>query len=163
VTPFDRATLQTIYRYCVALCGDRDDAFDLLQSAVERNLRAAPVAIDHPQAYLRRIVRNQFIDRQRRTGIVEFESLLDPETHASPERDLEAVVIDRIALERVWARLGPLERECLYLWAVEELSAAEIAQQLGEPRPTILSRLRRARLRILSEERETDGKKGILR
>ena len=149
---FDRLTLDRIYRYCVAICGQPDSAWDLLQEAVEQYLGAAPEGVHDPVAYTCRIARNRLIDQQRRAGVVAFESLGDPELYRSTEPDLEQTMIDRDTLHRLWARLTPPEREALYLWGAEGMSAAEIARHLDQPRPTILSRLKRARQRIIELE-----------
>jgi RNA polymerase sigma-70 factor (ECF subfamily) len=136
---FDRAMLNSLFRYCLALCGDRENAYDLLQDALEKYLREASRDVQEPVAYIRRIVRNGFLDQCRRQRIICFETLDEPDTHASMERDLEAAVVDRLTLEKVWRELTPPEREVVYLWAVDGLSASEIALLLGLPRGTVLS------------------------
>lgn len=145
---FDRATLNALFRYCLALCGERESARDLLHDALEKYLRDAPRDIQEPVAYIRRIARNGFFDQCRRRRIVGFETLDEPDAYASTERDLEAVMVDRLTLEKVWLELTPPEREVVYLWAVDGLSASEIALQIGVPRNTVLSRLYRLRLRM---------------
>lgn len=160
-TALDRATLDRVYRYCQALAGNRDDAYDLLQDAVESYLVSPAVRIDQPVAYLFRIARNRFIDQQRRAGVVAFETLEDPDSVAGVEAELEKVVIDRDELERVWVRLTVPEREVLFLWAVEGMTAAEIARRLDQPRATILSRLRRARLRMQADSPARNASGGV--
>ena len=51
-------------------------------------------------------------------------------------------------LERVWGELSAVERETLYFWAVEGMSAREIGLHLEQPRASVLSRLKRTRDRI---------------
>lgn len=145
---FDRAMLNGLFRYCLALCGERENAYDLLHDALEKYLRDAPRDVQEPVAYIRRIARNGFFDQCRRQRIVGFETLDEPDAYASTERDLEAAMVDRLTLEKVWLELTPPEREVVYLWAVDGLSASEIALQLSLPRATVLSRLRRLRLRM---------------
>lgn len=144
----DRAELDQLFRYCLALTGHRQDAEDLLQSGLERYLAQQPAGITHPVAYIRRILRHRFIDQLRRQGGLTFEPLSDPDKLRGVERDLESMAVDALTLDQAWQELSPLEREALLLWAVEGLSASEIALQVGEPRATILSRLHRLRLRM---------------
>lgn len=157
---FDRALLDQLFGYCLSLSGTRDAAYDLVQGAIESYLRDAPADVNHPYAYLRRIARNRFIDERRRADVVAFESLEHSDHPVQAEADLEQVMIDRSTLERLWLRFTPAEREALYLWAVEDMTASEIALQLGQPRPTILSRLRRARLRIQAEDTDASRVQG---
>jgi len=151
----DRDTLDRLYRYAVVLTNDGDSAFDLLHRALEKYLGAQTVEARDPVAYVRRIIRNTFFDDLRRSRVVPFEPLPEPDAEASPLPELEATVIDRITLDRIWARLQPPEREALYYWAVEGMSANEIGLHLGEPRGSILSRLKRARDRISGQQGET--------
>lgn len=145
---FDRTTLNALFRYCLALCGERESARDLLHDALERYLRNAPNNVQEPEAYIRRIAHNGFIDQMRHRSAAKVEPLDDPDALASTERALEAMMVDKMTLETVWRQLTPPEREVVYLWAVDGLSAAEIALQLGVPRNTVLSRLYRLRLRM---------------
>lgn len=146
--PFDRATLDKLFQYCMALCNNPDEAYDLLYGAIEKFLGNAPEQVDNPTAYIRRIARNAFFDQRRRAHIVMFEPLPEDDVHDSEEPALEALVIDQLTMRQVWDQLTPAEREVLYLWAVLELSATEIGVQLSHPRSTVLSRIRRVRQRI---------------
>ena len=87
------------------------------------------------------------VDQYRRQRIVSFETLGDPDAYPNTERELEDMMVDRLTLEKVWLELTAPEREVVFLLAVDGLSASEIALRLGQPRATVLSRLRRLRLR----------------
>ena len=145
--PLDRALLDGLFRYCYILTGREDAAFDLLQASVEQYYRSTPGSIDTPSAWLRRVIRNRFIDalrrRERRT-MVPLEAIEGGELSTEMEA-LEAQVIAAVDLETVWQTLRPMEREVLHLWAVDGLTAAEIAERTETPRNTILSRLHRVR------------------
>ena len=145
---FDRDTLDRLYRYCFVLTGQREDAEDLLHSAVESYINHRPKKVDYPVAYIRRIARNRFFDQMRKQKVVLFDFLDEPESYTDLEDDLEKVMVDRLTVERIWKFLGPVEREVVYLWAVEGMSAAEIGQHLDQPRGTVLSRLHRLRQRV---------------
>lgn len=145
---FDRTSLNLLFRYCLALCGERENARDLLHDAVEKYLRNPPSDAQKPEAYIRRIAKNHYIDVVRRNQVFQVEAIEDMDILASTERALENMAVDRLTLEKVWQNLTPLEREVVYLWAVDEMSASEIALHIGQPRNTVLSRLHRLRLRM---------------
>ena len=145
----DRDLLNRLYRYSYVLTGDESAAYDLLQDAVERFLRCPPAAVDSQEAYLRRILRNRFIDLRRRAQRLAEEPLEAATEGAIADlRSLESVVIAEKDLEDLWPRLSPLEREILYLWALEDCSAGEIALRVGRPRSTVLSQIHRLRKRM---------------
>lgn len=162
-TTLDRTTLDHLYRYCHVLCGNRDDAFDLLHDALEKFLHVPANEVAQPVAYIRRIARNRFFDQLRRKRVLDFEVLEDPDVYASTERALEDMVLDQALLRQIWAVLSPAEREVLFLWVMEDMSASEIALHLNEPRGTVLSRMHRLRLRIalkFPEQIDKGGKHG---
>jgi len=148
---FDRTALNKLFHYCLALCGQRDDAYDLLQDALEKYLSKNGSPVDNPQAFIKRIARNRFFDLQRRKKIIQFDVLESSDEIVSDEKDLETLLVDELILKRVWPLLSAAEREVIFLWAVEDLSAAEIAVHLEIPRATVLSRMRRLRLRLLKD------------
>lgn len=149
---FNRSNLNALFRYCLALCGERENAHDLLHDAVEKYLRNPPSDAQSPDAYIRRIAKNHFIDQIRRSQVIEVEAIEDADTLASTERALEHMIVDKLTLEVVWRQLTVPEREVIYLWAVDEMSASEIALHIGQPRNTVLSRLHRLRLRMQADE-----------
>lgn len=148
---FDRIALNKLFHYCLALCGQRDDAYDLLQDSLEKYLSKNASPVTNPQAFIKRIARNRFFDLQRRKKIIQFDVLESADEIVSDEKDLETLLVDELTLQRVWPLLSSAEREVIFLWAVEDLSAAEIAVQLEIPRATVLSRMRRLRLRLLKD------------
>lgn len=155
---FDGPVLQRLYRYGCALSSDSDDAYDLLQYALEKYLQH-PADRTHAsdQAYIRTIMRNRFIDEYRRSNRFPQESYDDASPVAMDETSLEDIVIAQVDLEIVWQLLDPFERELLYYWAVEEMTAQEISSQIDVPRGTVLSRIYRVRKKI-----ETKVSSGIL-
>ncbi len=146
---FDQATLNRLYRYCRSLCEQESDAFDLLQNAVERCLKSPPDNSAATYSYTMRTIRNVFIDQYRRNQKIAFE-LFDEATQAVDYdiASLEDVALDRFELDQVWPTLSVVEREILFLWAVEGYSTDEVASQLEKPRNTILSIIHRMRKRL---------------
>ena len=152
VNIFNRPVLQRLYRYGCSLCKNQDDAYDLLQYALEKFLQS-PARHKHASdiAYVRTIMRNRFIDEYRRSNRFPEESYDDESTIAIDTSSLEDIVIAQADLEIVWALLDPFEREILYYWAVEEMTAQEISSQIDVPRGTVLSRIYRVRKKIETE------------
>lgn len=151
---FSRDMLDGMYRYCRALTGDDASAYDLLQDGLERYLRLSD-PVDHPEALLRRILRNRFIDTRRAAQRWGLEPLDDPAVALSHGfHGLEEILIVQDDLQRIWQCLTPLERELLHLWAVEGYTMQEIAELVDEPRGTLLSRLHRLRGRVLRWQAE---------
>lgn len=147
----DKSLLDRLYRYCIALTADEDDAWDLLQTAVEKYLRARPADVRNQYAYLVKIARRQRLDDLRKNKTVGYETF-DEIVHTETETTLEQTMIYREQLETAWRLLTMAEREVLFLWAAEGFSAQEIALRLEIPRGTVLARLFRARKKIITHQ-----------
>lgn len=153
---FDRQALNKLYQYAISLCGQEADAYDLLQSSLEKYLKAqqsTAKSVDAPLAYMRRIMRNLYIDQYRhkqRHPSDEF----DEEHHSSisdiSSQSLEQITIDRNTLQHLWQQLNDKERELLYMWAVLGHTIDEIASELECPRGTLLARIHRLRKKLHS-------------
>jgi RNA polymerase sigma factor (sigma-70 family) len=154
---FDPAMLDRLFRYCLSLTRHRDDALDLMHSAIEKYLSLPQADVRQPVHYVRRIARNLFYDQQRHAKRYPMESLPEEYPPDFSERDLESMVIDEITLAKIWQNLLPAEREVIYLWAAEEMSTSEIALHLGQPRGTVLARLHRLKQRIQRQEKQREA------
>ena len=101
---------------------------------------------------MRRIIRNRYIDQARREqrSPVDFLELIDDQMVDHEERLLEDLVVLDDTVARIWTELNPMEREVLCLWAVEGMTAQEMADQLDTPRGTILARIHRLRKKVVS-------------
>lgn len=151
---FDRQALNKLYQYAMSLCGQEADAYDLLQSSLEKYLKvqqSTAKSVDAPLAYMRRIMRNLYIDQYRhkqRHPSDEF----DEEHHSSisdiSSQSLEQITIDRNTLQHLWQHLNDKERELLYMWAVLGHTIDEIASELECPRGTLLARIHRLRKKL---------------
>ena len=149
---FDGPVLQKLYRYGWVLCKDRDQAYDLLQSAIEKYIQDSNIkSYSNDIAYIRTIMRNRFIDEYRRSKRFPEESLDETSPIAINEASLEDIVIAQIDLDIIWQKLDAFEREIMYYWAIEDMTAKEIAEEIRIPRGTILSRIHRLRKKIESE------------
>lgn len=146
---FDRDNLNRLYRYCRCLSDQDSDAFDLLQTAMERVVRKPPRNPDAQIGYAMRTIRNVYIDQLRSKTRVQFEPFDEDNTALDFDlASLESIVLDRSELEEVWSEMTVVEREILFLWAVEGYSTDEVASHLDKPRNTVLSIIHRMRQRL---------------
>lgn len=151
---FDREALQKLFRYACSLSNNQDDAYDLLHYALEKYLARQSVGKHRDNtknaelAYVRSIIRNRFIDQYRRLKRFPEEHYDDESPVAIDVTSLEDVVLAQVELERLWQKIEPFEREILFYWAVEGMTAQEISVQINVPRGTVLSRIYRLRKKI---------------
>ncbi|WP_419940309.1 RNA polymerase sigma factor [Candidatus Palauibacter sp.] len=156
--------MQRAYYTALGLVGNHDDALDLSQEAFARAFRArATIDAERPffpwlYQIIRRLCFNHTRDqRSRRQKLEKAGSWLADTTMGaqplSPEKAVErAELRDRVAA--AIERLAEREREALVLREFEGLRYREIAELLGIPIGTVMSRLYRAR-RSLAREIET--------
>lgn len=134
------------------LCGNVDDANDLMQDTYERVVRAASREIpDNPRAWLITVMHNLFLDqcrqKRRRPRLVSIEDQAEvPEPVAEVEP--EWATISPAQLEAALAQLDPRFREVYELHCLSGASYEEIARQLNIPRNTVGTRLARARRKV---------------
>lgn len=147
----DRKNLQKLYRYAYTLTADEDDAYDLLQSAIETSLNKPADRTATSTAYIRTIMKNRYIDEYRHQQSFPQENIDDHVPVSLDESSLENVVIASHDLALLWKTLEPLDREVLFFWAVEGFSMQEIADKLEVSRGTLLSRVHRLRKRLQAE------------
>lgn len=147
------ADLNTLYQYAMALCHQREEAYDLLQSALEKYLievKCQRKAIENPMAFVRTLIRNRFIDQYRYQQRWDTEHFEESAPYDITPVGLEQICIDAQTLEIVWAKLSAQERDILYQWAVLGYSTDEVCERIGMPRGTFLSRIHRLRKRLQS-------------
>jgi RNA polymerase sigma-70 factor (ECF subfamily) len=152
-----------VYRFGLKMCGDPEDAKDVLQEtllAMARSVRDFRGA-SSISTWLYTIARSFCIKKRRKSKFApEQERSLD--TDAAPEArrvaDLaqgpdEALAARQIrhALDRAIAALEPMYREVLLLRDVEGLTAPEVAEVLGLSVQAVKSRLHRARLSVRAD------------
>lgn len=115
MTHFNKDQIQKLYHYALSLSKNTDNAYDLVQSTLERCLRHSAQP-DNQMAYARTILRNLFIDAYRIQEQVQEESYDDEIVSMHLDmQPLEQLMIDRDELEKIWSLLQPFETEVLYL------------------------------------------------
>lgn len=153
--PDPRAELATMLprlrRFARALAGTTHDADDLVQAALEKALSR----LDQFQpgsrldSWMFRIMQTTWIDSLRRRRPTDP---IDDTVIQLPGGDGREAVIDRlrlVALSRAMQRLPEEQRAVLAAVAIEGMSYQEAAELLGVPIGTVMSRLARARARLL--------------
>jgi RNA polymerase sigma-70 factor (ECF subfamily) len=143
---------QAVYGYAYRLTASAADAEDLTQQvflvAQEKlhQLRHAGSA----RKWLLTIVRSRFFRTSQRPQPIPATSLgLDLDL--VPAREEKAWRVDAAGLQRAIDALSPDFRIVLAMYYFEECSYREIAEQLGLPLGTVMSRLARAKRHLRSE------------
>lgn len=139
--------LQSGYRFALSLTHERGTAEDLLQDAWVAVLQARG---PHNRQYLFTAIRTRFLNRHRRERLVSVMPLEEAHADVGVDDGLDdqEFPLNAARFDATLAQLRPLEREALYLSAVEEYSAQEIAQLTKQSRGTVLSLIHRARQKL---------------
>ena len=136
-------TERAVYALALSILRDPEEAQDVTQEVYLKVRAAAHLYMPQgkPWAWLFTITKNLCRDIQRGRGRVEQE----PE---GMEQDARFSYVsdptDRLVLEAALKTLGTEERQVVLLHAVSGLKHREIAQDLGLPLSTVLSRYNRA-------------------
>lgn len=153
--------LGVLRRYALVLTRDADQAEDLVQDSLVRAIAAAPTwRPGHDlRPWLLSILHNAHVSRRRRQQV---EAATARELVLSAPSATPAGQLDRVQLGQTMAALMGLpeeQREVLVLVALEGLSYKDVAEILGLPLGTVMSRLGRARaaLRLATGHGGTDA------
>lgn len=140
-----------LLRFATVLCVDQGTAQDVVQEVAYRahDRWGRIQRLERPEAYLRRMVVNEYLSWRRKWGHVVTSSALVDGRLAAAE-DAYGRVDDRDQLRSELAKLPPRQRAVIVLRFYEGLSHAEIAKILTAPPGTVRSLQTRAlqRLRI---------------
>ncbi len=148
-----------VYRFGMKMCGETEDAKDVLQETLLAAVRTLPEfrGASSVSTWLYTIARS-FCLKKRRTSKFAPERVesLEAQSEASaevadqrrsPEEDASARQTRQL-LDGAIAELDPMYREVLILRDVEGLPAAEVAEILGLTVEAVKSRLHRARVAV---------------
>lgn len=127
---FVATQLQALLRFARVLTGSRASAEDVVQEALMRaHMRWRRIgALDNPQAYVRRMLVNEYVSMQRRRWRLVSRAEVDPGLQVPDPATAHA---DRSALQAELRRLSPRQRAVLVLRYYLGLSDNEIAEELG--------------------------------
>ncbi|MHB8419940.1 MAG: RNA polymerase sigma factor [Myxococcales bacterium] len=152
-----------VYRFGLKLCGDPEDAKDVLQETLlglardvrrfrgEASLSTWLYTVARSFC-LKKRRRGHFAPREERSLETEVwrEAARLASSAQGPDEALAAKVAG-LALQRALAALDPTHREVLLLRDVEGLTAPEAARKLGLSPQAVKSRLHRARLALRAQ------------
>lgn len=147
---FYRSRSAGLYRYAATVVG-RAHAEDACQDAWLRIWRAWGSAEDERlDAWARQVVRNCCMDSLGRRASADETTGVTPEGPAADMQPEELVVsrAEAVAIGESIRRLPTHLREALWLREVIGLSYAEMAEAMGVPMGTVMSRLHSARRKL---------------
>ena len=156
-------------RLAYALTGDQGHAEDVAQTAFARTYASWPKVrrTGSPEAYVRRIVINENLNRFRKHRVAErlTDTLPDSVSGALPGSlagslsgsDATRQYDDRSALMAALQRLGPRQRAVIVLRYWMDLTEAEIAAALGCSVGTVKSQAARALATLRQSAELVDG------
>lgn len=131
----------------------RDDlADDLVQEALARALSAARLPRDRRafRAWMIKTMRNIHIDMMRKNAVRrEYEE--DAARFFGGTPPPEVSPLERMLVRQAFEQISPEHREVLCMVDVLGLRYAEAAEVLGIPQGTVMSRVSRARAKLLQE------------
>ena len=148
-----RATDSAIYGYALSLMRNHHEAQDVMMDTYLKIRCAAHLymPMGKPMAWILTITKNLARTKLRSAGRqIPLDDL--EETTPSFDRDSE----EAVALEQAMKVLGDQERQILILHAVTGLKHREIAEMLGMPLATVLSKYARS-LKQLKKALEEDN------
>jgi RNA polymerase sigma factor (sigma-70 family) len=145
------------------LTGNRTDAEDVVQDACMRALASIESAvIERPRAWMLTIVRNTaftWLAKNRPKSVVltddvqllEAAAAKEPGASAANPEEYLISAADEAALEAAIQGLPHLYREVIVMRELQGLSYREISSAIGAPVGTVMSRLARARAKLIQE------------
>ena len=154
--------LRVAYTVALRLCGSRDDAEDLLQEAAVQAFKnfGAYTSGTNFRAWFLKVLTNIFLNQRRRKqrepATTPIEDATDLYMYSMAKRagckpgggDPAATLLERVSTAQIAEAIDSLPEEfslAAWLYFVDELPYAEIAEILGCPVGTVRSRLHRGR------------------
>ena len=148
------ALVPRLRRFAYALCGDRGEGDDLVQTACVKAL--SRLGQFEPgtrfDSWMFRIVQTTFLDERRSARHRTTTADMDAVAARSDEGAAAGLPEQRLLLARVRGEIAALpaeQRAVMALVAIEGYSYKEAAEALGTPVGTVMSRLARARQRLM--------------
>jgi RNA polymerase sigma-70 factor (ECF subfamily) len=141
-----------LYAFALKLCGQPQDAHDLVQDTFEKALRADAGGVErgNDRAWLFTVLHHLFIDRYRRRVRGPQHASIDEVDVAAKEPEpppaWTALSVEQV--QAAMAGLDPEFRDAYRMHALEGLGYAEIAAKLGLPVSTVGTRIMRARRKL---------------
>lgn len=167
--PIDRWFIDEILPYekrfhgaALRLARDAEDARDIVQEVYVRLFSTDGwAAIESPQGYVLRMIRNVAVERMRRSRIVRFQQLADVDSHdiADEAPDAFREASGRQEVSRIKAALETLPERCrtaVLRRRFGDETPSEIAEATGQSLSTFEKRLARG-MQLLTAALSLDG------
>ncbi len=136
---FSEDQLEMLLNFGFRLCGNLDDARDLVQEAIFRLLRKRD-SVSNPTAYIRKTMVNLFID-ERRKKIIPLNIRELPEVTIPDNTKI-------IHVQNCLDKLTRIQRVVVVLFYMEGYKTSEIAGEIGISQGTVKTHLFRAREKL---------------
>jgi RNA polymerase sigma-70 factor (sigma-E family) len=149
---------RSLLRTAWLLTGDRGEAEDIVQTALERTASRWAMVVGEPEAYARRSVMNLATDRWRRRKVRVTEvPFADLALRSTPRAADDTALVDlRAQLLADLRALPARERAVLVLRYFNDLDEAETARTLGVSRGTVKSSASRGLARLRAKHAELE-------
>ena len=141
----------SIYSYALSVLGSRHDAEDVLHDCIVKIYAQAKSYKPQgkPFAWIIRIAKNLCIDRLHRRKKESAASLEDEAEDLTV--DPIAETDDRLMIESFLSALSSEDRQIVSLHLISGFTFREIAKSLGMPPPTVMTKYRRAMIKLRKE------------
>jgi RNA polymerase sigma-70 factor (ECF subfamily) len=138
---------EPICSYLARLTGDLGRAQDLTQETFLRAYKALSKGEcwENPRAWLYRVASRLATDDYRRRKLLQWLPLRTADASVNRGESIEAVTIERMAVQAALQTLPPKYRVPLVLYVYEEWSVAQVAETMGLSVSAVKMRLSRAR------------------
>ena len=155
--PVYNRTKAAVYGLALSIVRNSQDAEDIMQETYIRVYEAATTYRPQgkPMAWLLRIARNLSLDRVRSNPAKELS--LEEDWILDERSDFSESSLDKLVLKTVLSELAEDERQIVMLHSVERFKHREIADIMGIPLGTALSKYHRSLSKLkkmLEEERK---------
>lgn len=141
-----------LLRFAYILSGDGHQGEDLVQEALARAYRrwSRISSLDHPEAYLRRMIVNDFLSwkRRRPAQVMRFSDAAEGAADEIDGNDHGAKHANREAMRQLLAGLPKQQRTVLVLRYYEDWNDEQIADQLRCSAATVRSHASKALARL---------------
>lgn len=153
-----RPHLNALYRLAYNLCGNRDDAEDLVQDVVLKMYpkRRELLKLEKPVTWLCKVLYHHFLDQHRRKQrspvtlvadtnseqVIDFENFAAQQADPSGELEEQGIMRD---FQQALDQLSDDFRIAIVMFEIEGYSLGEMEEILDVPQGTLKSRLHRAR------------------
>ncbi len=136
---FAATRLDAVLRFAVVLTNDKGLAEDVVQEVLIRaHQRWAHIgAMEHPEAYVRRMVVNEFLSWRRKWARYVPHADVEPDARQPGTGDIAEAQAQRATLLAEVAKLPRRQRAVLVLRYYEGMSDAQIADALGCAETTV--------------------------